>query len=102
VQNTLTVDAVIKSKDVLRFTPVGIEVQEVLLRHTSSQQEGDSERKVSFELHAVAIGEPAKALTKAPTDCLIRFQGYLTRRFRTGLTLSLRVTSFELIDPITD
>ena len=47
----------------LRHTPVGIPVLECTLAHRSTQREAGHERAVECELHAVAVGEVAQALS---------------------------------------
>ena len=93
--NRLTLDATLAERGDLRYTPAGIPALECVLRHASVQPEAGGERRVECELAAVAFGERAIALSRIPAGTKLRCQGFLARRYRTGLTLALHLNEFE-------
>ena len=61
----------------LRHTPVGIPVLECTLAHRSTQREAGHERAVECELHAVAVGEVAQALSAVGIGSAVRCEGFV-------------------------
>jgi primosomal replication protein N len=92
-------DATLAERGDLRYTPAGIPALDCVLKHASVQTEAGSDRKVDCELAAVAFGDSAKALAKLPMGTTVRCQGFLARRYRTGITIALHVNEFETLDP---
>ena len=78
----------------LRHTPVGIPVLECTLAHRSTQREAGHERAVECELHAVAVGEVAQALSAVGIGSAVRCEGFVARRYRTGNAVALHITRF--------
>jgi primosomal replication protein N len=95
VVNQLTLAATLVTRGDLRYTPAGIPALDCTLMHRSVQREANGERKVECELHAVAFGVIAEALCAVPAGDLLQCEGFLTRRYRTGITLALHITRFE-------
>ena len=91
-------DATLAERGDLRYTPAGIPALDCVLKHASVQTEAGSDRKVDCELAAVAFGDSAKALAKLPMGTTVRCQGFLARRYRTGITIALHVNEFETLD----
>lgn len=91
--NRLTLDATLTARDDLRFTPAGIPALDCTLTHASVQEEAGGQRKVECELHAVAFGDVARALSRASVGSELRCEGFLARRYRTGVTLALHITN---------
>lgn len=96
--NRFLIDAVIAEKTTLRYTPAGVPVQELTLTHRSQQVECGSERQATFELFAIAFGETAKRVSEIKEQQMLRVSGFMTRRWRTGITLALHITDFELLN----
>ena len=63
--------------------------------HASTQAEAGGERKVDCELHAVAFGDVARRWPRLPSGSAVRCEGFLARRYRTGVTVALHITEFE-------
>ena len=61
------------------------------------QPEAGGERRVECELHAVAFGDTARALNATAPQALLRCEGFLARRFRTGITLALHIERFTAL-----
>jgi len=91
-QNRLALDATLVQRDPLRYTPAGIPAIDCTLQHASMQAEAGGERKVEVELHAVAFADVALALSRRPVGSEVRCEGFLARRYRTGVTIAMHVT----------
>jgi primosomal replication protein N len=98
-QNRLTLDARLIARDPLRYTPAGIAALDCTLHHESQQREAGGERRVECELAGVAFAEVAQALVSVPVERLLRCEGFVARRWRTGTSVALHITRFtELKD----
>jgi primosomal replication protein N len=96
--NRFTLEATLVAREGLRHTPAGIPAIECTLDHRSEQAEAGGRRKVQCEMHAIAFGEVAMALSRCAPGSALRCQGFLARRYRTGTSLALHVVRFEQID----
>ena len=96
--NRLVLDARLNERGELRFTPAGLPAIDFLLAHASRQVEAGSERSIECELAGVAFGQVARRLAAVPVNAVLRCNGFLTRRWRTGITLAMHVNEFELIN----
>ena len=94
-QNRLALDATLAQRDPLRYTPAGIPAIDCTLQHASTQAEAGGERKVECELHAVAFADVALALSRRPVGSEVRCEGFLARRYRTGVTVAMHITQIE-------
>ena len=74
--------------DVLRYTPAGVPVLDVVLQHESMQEENGLQHQVKFELPAKIIGEQAQAW-QHKIGAMVEVSGFLPqlsqRIFRPGL-----------------
>jgi len=93
--NRLTLGATLAARDTLRYTPAGIPAIDCTLLHQSTQAEAGGQRKVECELHAVAFAEVAMKLSRMPIGGVLSCEGFLARRYRTGVTVALHVTHIE-------
>jgi len=93
--NRLTLGATLAARDPLRYTPAGIPAIDCTLLHQSIQAEAGGQRKVECELHAVAFAEVAMKLSRMPIGGVLSCEGFLARRYRTGVTVALHVTHIE-------
>ena len=93
--NRLTIDALLTERGDLRFTPAGIPAIDCSLLHRSVQAEAGGERRVDCELFAVAFGDVARTLAAMPVGSALRCEGFLARRYRTGVTVALHITNFR-------
>ena len=100
--NQVTLDARLQSRADLRFTPAGIPVLDFALAHESTQIEAGSERRVACELAAVALGPVARKLAVIAPGANLRCRGFLARRYRTGISVALHVSEFDLTDNATE
>jgi primosomal replication protein N len=93
--NRLTLDATLVQRDDLRYTPAGIAAIDCTLSHTSMQAEAGGERKVECELHAVAFSDVAQRLSRMSPGSELRCEGFIARRYRTGVTVAMHITHIE-------
>ena len=93
--NRLILDATLAQRDPLRYTPAGIPAVDCTLQHASTQAEAGGERKVECELFAVAFDEVALALARMRVGSELRCEGFLARRYRTGVTVAMHITHIE-------
>ena len=94
-ENRFVLDATLAQRDPLRYTPAGIPAIDCTLHHASMQQEAGGERRVECEIHAVAFAETALALSRMNAGSALRCEGFLARRYRTGVTVALHITNIE-------
>ena len=93
--NRLTLDAVLAERGDLRYTPAGIPAIDCSLHHQSVQAEAGGERKVDCELFAVAFGDMAHKLAAKAVGSALCCEGFLARRYRTGVTVALHITHID-------
>jgi primosomal replication protein N len=65
------------------------------LHHESVQSEAGGQRKVDCEMHAVAFADVARQLARIPVGGEVRCEGFLARRYRTGVTVALHITHID-------
>lgn len=95
--NRITLDAAFSAREELRYTPAGMPAIECTLDHRSEQHEAGVERRVECQLHAVAFGDVALALRDCAIGSILRVEGFIARRYRTGTSVMLHLTRFERI-----
>jgi len=93
--NRLALDALLKERGDLRYTPAGIPAIDCSLHHQSVQSEAGGERRVECELFAVGFGDVARKLAAKPVGSAICCEGFLARRYRTGVTVALHITHLD-------
>ena len=93
--NRLTFDALLTERGDLRYTPAGIPAIDCNLHHQSVQAEAGGERKVDCELFAVAFGDVARKLAAKAVGSAVSCEGFLARRYRTGITVALHITYLD-------
>jgi len=95
-ENRLVLDATLAERGDLRYTPAGIPALDLTLVHASVQPEAGGARKVECELAAVAFGPQAIALSKVARGTRLRCEGFVARRWRTGVSVALHVQGHEI------
>ena len=90
--NRLVLDATLAERGDLRYTPAGIPALDFTLHHESMQTEAEGQRKVVCELPGVALGAIARELARCRAGAVLRCEGFLARRYRTGLAVMLHLT----------
>jgi len=79
----------------LRYTPAGIPLLSVSLRHVSEQFEAGMKRKVECEVNAVALGDLALMAIKLGTN--IQATGFLAKRSLKSTQLVMHINHIEFI-----
>ncbi len=64
--------------------------------HASEQVEAGRPRNVRLEIDAVALGEVAEQMSRAPLQAEFRFEGFLALRSKMSRLPVLHVNRFEL------
>jgi primosomal replication protein N len=76
----------------LRYTPAGLPVAEATLQHSGSVIEAGTERRLDFELAAVAIGSAAQTLAAQPLGTELEVDGFIAPASRRSRRLALHIT----------
>lgn len=77
----------------LRYTPAGIPLLSVVLRHASEQNEAGMKRKVECEVNAVVLG--SLALTGLKLGAQIIAQGFLAKRSLKSTQLVMHINDIK-------
>jgi primosomal replication protein N len=94
--------ATIAEREVLRYTPAGIPIVSARLLHVSQQTEARIDRRVEFEIAAVAAGEISGRFHNADLGGTYRFSGFLSRKSRNSKSLVFHVSDFEAVNQHSD
>lgn len=97
MQNQLVLTATVEREDALRYTPAGLPVLEMWLRHHSKQQEAGRERDVNCEIQAVLIGEEARRQAGRLIGNPVALTGFLCQRSLKNPRLVLHIEHIELV-----
>ena len=81
----------------LRYTPAGVAVLQAALRYDGAVAEAGIERRLDFELEAIAVGEAAQLLDRQALGSDLEVTGFLAPRSRRSRTLALHITEFTAI-----
>ena len=82
------------AKGALRYTPAGIPVTELSLRHEGAVTEAGIERQLGFEFPAVAIGPVAVALDREPLGKALEIAGFIAPKSRRSSRLIVHITEY--------
>ncbi|MEI8363197.1 MAG: primosomal replication protein N [Betaproteobacteria bacterium] len=93
--NNLVLKAEVVHIEPLRYTPAGIPLLSVSLRHVSEQFEAGMKRKVECEVNAVALGDLALMAIKLGTN--IQATGFLAKRSLKSTQLVMHINHIEFI-----
>ncbi|PPC92639.1 MAG: primosomal replication protein N [Methylotenera sp.] len=93
--NKLELQAEVVHIEPLRYTPAGIPLLSVVLRHVSEQIEAGMKRKVECEVNAVALGD--LALTGLKLGANILAVGFLAKRSLKSTQLVMHINHIQHI-----
>jgi primosomal replication protein N len=93
--NNLVLKAEVVQIEPLRYTPAGIPLLSVSLRHVSEQFEAGMKRKVECEVNAVALGNLALQAIKLGAH--IQATGFLAKRSLKSTQLVMHINHIEFI-----
>jgi len=77
----------------LRYTPAGIPLLSVVLRHVSEQVEAGMKRKVECEINAVVLGD--LALKGLKQGVQVMAQGFLAKRSLKSTQLVMHINDIK-------
>ena len=98
--NKLVLQAEVVQIEPLRYTPAGIPLLSVVLRHVSEQVEAGMKRKVECEVNAVILGDQtlgSPALKALKLNAHIQATGFLAKRSLKSTQLVMHIQHIELI-----
>lgn len=95
--NQLRLAGVIAELDALRYTPAGVPLVGLRLRHESQQIEAGTARRVNVEMAAVAIGEIAQNISVLPGGSHISVEGFLARKSPQSNQIVLHICSLKTV-----
>jgi primosomal replication protein N len=93
--NKLALQAEVVHLEPLRYTPAGIPLLSVVLRHVSEQIEAGMKRKVECEVNAVVLGDLALIALKLNTHILAT--GFLARRSLKSTQLVMHINQIQYV-----
>ena len=82
------------AKSALRYTPAGIPVAELSLRHDGAVAAAGMVRQLGFEFPAVAIGPVAIALDREPLGKALDIAGFIAPKGRRSSRLIVHITEY--------
>ena len=92
--NELQLAAAVVQVQNLRYTPAGIPVAELSLRHDGAVHEAGVERQLGFEFPAVAVGPVAIALDREPLGKALEIAGFIAPKSRRSSRLIVHITEY--------
>ena len=95
--NRFTLAAQVQAKAALRYTPAGLPVIDLSLRHAGTVTEAQLPRQLDFEIPAVALGEAAQRLERVALGSMLQLDGFLAPRSRRSKTLVLHNTDYRTV-----
>jgi primosomal replication protein N len=95
--NRFTLAAQVQAKAALRYTPAGLPVIDLRLRHAGTVIEAQLPRQLDFEVPAVALGEAAQRLERVALGSMLQLDGFLAPRSRRSKTLVLHITDYRTV-----
>jgi primosomal replication protein N len=98
--NKLVLKAEVVQIEPLRYTPAGIPLLSVVLRHVSEQVEAGMKRKVECEVNAVVLGDQllgTPALKGLKLGAHIQATGFLAKRSLKSTQLVMHINHIEHI-----
>ncbi len=97
MHNRLILTATVEREAELRYTPAGIPVLEMWLKHHSKQREIEKERDVVCEIQAVLIGREAPNWKGCLGGQKVQVTGFLAQRSMRNPRLVLHIEHVELV-----
>ena len=96
--NKLVLQAEVVNIEPLRYTPAGIPLLSVVLRHVSEQIEAGMKRKVECEVNAVILGD--LALKALKVGVVIQATGFLAKRSLKSTQLVMHINHILDVDDV--
>lgn len=93
--NRIELSGEVIEREALRYTPAGLPILALRVRHESTQSEAQMPRQVKVEMDAMAAGEIARQMDAVRIGQRVRLQGFLSARSRLSSRIVLHVNRFE-------
>ncbi len=97
MQNRLVLTATVEREDILRYTPAGLPVIDMWLRHHSRQREAGFERDVMCEIQAVMAGEHCRQWAGKLAGQQVEVSGFIGQRSMRNPRLVLHIEYVEFV-----
>lgn len=94
LDNYFQLNATLAKIDILRYTPAGIPVLDVVLQHESWQEENGSRCLVKFELSGKIIGHLAKNW-QYKQGTIVHVEGFLAQQSQKSFRPILRIQTIQ-------
>ncbi len=85
-------DGELVERGAVRFTPAGVPVLDLRLRHRSEQIEAGLPRSIDFEIAAVALGDLANTMNDYVPGHRLQVDGFLAPSRKGSRNLTLHIT----------
>jgi primosomal replication protein N len=95
--NRVRLRAKLVARGDLRWTPAGVAVLQAGLHYGGAVAEAAIERRLDFELDAVAVGDAAQRLARQALGTELEIDGFLAPRSKRSRSLMLHITEFKAI-----
>lgn len=95
--NYLVIQGEVVQIETLRFTPAGIPLLSLVLRHRSEQIEADMPRKVECDVNAMILGSLAEKSQRSKVGDKLKVSGFLAKRSLKSTQLVLHIKALEKI-----
>ena len=97
--NVVVLEGVVVSREVMRFTPGGVETLNLVLQHKSRQIQTDGKQAISVELEisAIAFGEVALAMNLFKPRDTISVKGFLSQKNQYNPQPILHISQFKML-----
>ncbi len=95
--NLLTLTGIVAELEALRYTPAGVPLLGLRIRHESQQIEAGAARRVNVEMTAVAIGEVAQDISALSSGSRISVEGFLARKSPQSNQIVLHICSLKTV-----
>ena len=81
----------------LRYTPAGIPLLSLTLRHASEQTEAGMKRKIEYDVPAVAMAQLAEQVKGINVGTIVKVSGFLAKRSLNNRQLVLHLDKLKII-----
>ena len=82
----------------LRYTPAGIPLLALTLKHVSQQSEAGMKRQVECEVPAIAMAKLAEQASGLKLGSVVRVAGFLAKKSLNSPRLVLHINELEIIE----
>jgi primosomal replication protein N len=96
--NRLVLNAEVVEKSAMRYTPAGLPVLDLSLKHESELMQNGQIRRVAFEIKARGIGDVTQSLGRLELGSSHGFAGFLGSQ-RNGRGVVFHVTELDALIP---